>query len=182
MILAALSLAGAAAGALGAARENELARKITNRQMADNENAYKQDYFQDYTQRADVQSSMARMREMMRERADASRNTAAVMGSTPEVAVAEQKADNEVLGDTISNVAGQASAYKDNIRNRYLQQKLYIQNKQQQDAVNQANQWSKFAGSALSVGAQDFVPQANLEDTDSHTDMVKWGKTIVKPS
>lgn len=153
MVLAALSLAAAGAGAIGSAVERNKARKALEQQKAESEAMYNQDYYSDYTQRADVQSALGRMRDQMKENMASRRNTSAVTGGTPEAAVAGQKADNEVLGKTVSNIAGQASSYKDSVRNRYLQQKSYYDAQKIAGYNEQGAQWSNFASNAASLAA-----------------------------
>jgi len=154
LILAGLSIAGSAVGAIGSAVNNAKARKITDQQIAKNEAMFDEDYNRDYTQRADVQSAFARQREMMKENSNRNRNTAAVMGSTPEAAIASQKADNQALGQTVNNVAGQASAFKQHAKDVYMANDNALQGQKAGEYLQQGEQMSNFAGNAANLAIQ----------------------------
>lgn len=165
--LALASLAVSGIGMVGSAINRSKANGVLNKEISDNESDYKKDYYSDYTQRADTQAALGRMRGLMKDRADTRRGTAAVMGSTPEAVVAGQKADNEVLGNTISNIAGQGANYKDMIRNRYLQNRSLLRSRQAAAYEDNANQFAQVGTQALQLGASSLVPgNAATNDTE----------------
>jgi len=158
------SLASTAIGAFGSARASAKANKELQKEIKDNESDYKKDYYGDYTQRADVQNALGRMRGLMKERADARRGTAAVMGSTPEAVVAGQKTDNAALGETVSSIAGQASNYKDIVKARYQSNRSALRMKQAAVYDGQAEQFGKLASTAATIGAKSMVPNGAIVD------------------
>lgn len=167
LLLAGLSLAGSAVGAIGSAVENAKARKITDQQIAKNDAMFNQDYYSDYTQRADVQSAFARQREMMKENSNRNRNTSAVMGSTPEMAVASQKADNEVLGETVNAVAGQGANFKQHAKDVYQMNDNALAGQKAGDFRQQAQEFSNFGSNAANLAIQSVAGSvSDLESFD----------------
>lgn len=158
------SLASSAIGAFGSAYSNYKAGRELKNEIKDNESDYKKDYYGDYTQRTDVQNAIGRMRGLMKDRADARRGTAAVMGSTPEAVVAGQKVDNEALGETVSNIAGQSSRYKDIVKARYQSNRSALRMKQAAVYDGQAEQFGKLASTAATIGAKSMVPNGAIVD------------------
>lgn len=149
-MLALLGAAATVAGGIGSAVAAGKARQQLDSLGREYDTMFNKDYYQDYTQRADVQSALARMREQMKRNSEANRNTAAVTGATPEAAIAAQEADRRQLGETTSNIAGQATTYKDQVKNRYMQQKQFLT---QQRITDLNNQSAGFA-SLASMGAK----------------------------
>ena len=151
-----LIAAGAAAGLAGGIGSAVTAGKARNQLDAlgkEYDSMYNKDYYQDYTQRSDVQAALARMREQMKRNSEANRNTAAVMGETPEAAIAAQESDRKQLGETTANIAGQAASYKDQVRNRYMQQRQWMTQQRIADYNNQSQQWSNLAGMGIKVAS-----------------------------
>lgn len=151
------AIAGAAIG-LGSsiwggikAKKAENKYKNQLRQQAKEQNDwFRSRYNADYTQRADVQSLLTRASEEARKQVAAARGRQAVMGGTDESVSAAQAAANEGLSDTYTNIAAQASAYKDAVDQ---------QNQQNRSAMHQAylNLYSnaaKNASQAASAGMQ----------------------------
>lgn len=155
-------LVGQVVGGIGSANEMNKSRKVVDDQLAENKSMYNQDYYGDYTKRADVQNVLGRMRDQMKENIANRRNTAAVTGATPEVAVAEQKADNEAMGETISNIAGQGAAFKQSAREAYRNQQNYLLQKKQAGYENNAAQWNNFgtnAGKLMASGGSSLIDE-----------------------
>lgn len=162
LITTGIGIAGAAGGMIGSAIENRKARAITDKQIAKNDAMFNQDYYSDYTQRADVQSAFARQREMMKENSNRNRNTSAVMGSTPEAAIASQKADNQALGETVNAVAGQASNFKQHAKDVYQANDNALMGQKANTYIEQGKQYSNLAGNAANLAIKS-VPGAALD-------------------
>lgn len=166
-LLAIASLAASGIGMVGSAINRRKANGILDREIADNEADYKKDYYSDYTQRADTQAALGRMRDQMKTNMANRRGVAAVTGATPEAVVAGQKADNEALGNTTASIAGQASSYKDMIRNRYLQNRSMLRTRKAASYEDNANQFASVGTQALQIGANSLVPgNAATNDTE----------------
>lgn len=103
-----------------AAREQQ---RLINEQESKNNAWYNRNYYQNYMESAEAQAAMKRVENTLKKQNQEARATAAVMGSTPEAAVAQQQANNEILDNTATGLAAQAT-----------------QRKMQVDAANQQNQ------------------------------------------
>lgn len=151
-----VGVGAAVAGGIGSAIEANKARKVYEKEASDNKNLYDKEYNQNYTERADVQATLGKMRDQFKRNTEVSRNIAAVTGATPEQQVAETAAQNTQLGATVQGIAGQASAFKDGVQNRYLQQKSYLAGKQAAGYEDKATSWGNFAGNGMSLASSSF--------------------------
>lgn len=119
-------MGGLASGIFGGIKSAEAAReqqRLINEQESKNNAWYNRNYYQNYMESAEAQAAMKRVENTLKKQNQEARATAAVMGSTPEAAVAQQQANNEILDNTATGLAAQAT-----------------QRKTQVDAVNQQNQ------------------------------------------
>lgn len=119
-------MGGLASGIFGGIKSAKAAReqqRLINEQESKNNAWYNRNYYQNYMESAEAQAAMKRVENTLKKQNQEARATAAVMGSTPEAAVAQQQANNEILDDTATGLAAQAT-----------------QRKTQVDAVNQQNQ------------------------------------------
>lgn len=120
------AVGGLASGIFGGIKSAKAAReqqRLINEQESKNNAWYNRNYYQNYMESAEAQAAMKRVENTLKKQNQEARATAAVMGSTPEAAVAQQQANNEILDDTATGLAAQAT-----------------QRKTQVDAVNQQNQ------------------------------------------
>ena len=138
-------IGGAIAGARAAHKRDAMLRQ----QQADNQHWYDRRYNEDGTQRADAQAALTRMREQMQRRQQSAAGSQAVMGASAESAAAEKQAENQALGNTISNIDVSQEARKDNIENSYRSQKAALT--QRQAAYKDAER-SEIADSASQLG------------------------------
>lgn len=119
-------MGGLASGIFGGIKSAKAAReqrRIINEQESKNNAWYNRNYYQNYMESAEAQAAMKRVENTLKKQNQEARATAAVMGSTPEAAVAQQPANNEILDNTATGLAAQAT-----------------QRKMQVDAANQQNQ------------------------------------------
>lgn len=119
-------MGGLASGIFGGIKSAKAARKqqrLINEQESKNNAWYNRNYYQNYMESAEAQAAMKRVENTLKKQNQEARATAAVMGSTPEAAVAQQQANNEILDNTATGLAAQAT-----------------QRKMQVDAANQQNQ------------------------------------------
>lgn len=119
-------MGGLASGIFGGIKSAKAAReqqRLINEQESKNNAWYNRNYYQNYMESAEAQAAMKRVENTLKKQNQEARATAAVMGSTPEAAVAQQQANNEILDNTATGLAAQAT-----------------QRKMQVDAANQQNQ------------------------------------------
>ena len=119
-------MGGLASGIFGGIKSAKAAReqqRLINKQESKNNAWYNRNYYQNYMESAEAQAAMKRVENTLKKQNQEARATAAVMGSTPEAAAAQQQANNEILDNTATGLAAQAT-----------------QRKMQVDAANQQNQ------------------------------------------
>lgn len=119
-------MGGLASGIFGGIKSAKAAReqqRLINEQESKNNAWYNRNYYQNYMESAEAQAAMKRVENTLKKQNQEARATAAVMGSTPEAAVAQQQANNEILDNTATGLDAQAT-----------------QRKMQVDAANQQNQ------------------------------------------
>lgn len=119
-------MGGLASGIFGGIKSAKAAReqqRLINEQESKNNAWYNRNYYQNYMESAEAQAAMKRVENTLKKQNQEARATAAVMGSTPEAAVAQQQANNEILDNTATGLAAQAT-----------------QRKTQVDSANQQNQ------------------------------------------
>lgn len=120
------AVGGLASGIFGGIKSAAAARvqqRLINEQESKNNAWYNRNYYQNYMESSEAQAAMKRVENTLKKQNQEARATAAVMGSTPEAAVAQQQANNEILDNTATGLAAQAT-----------------QRKTQVDAANQQNQ------------------------------------------
>lgn len=120
------AVGGLASGIFGGIKSAKAAReqqRLINEQESRNNAWYNRNYYQNYMESAEAQAAMKRVENTLKKQNQEARATAAVMGSTPEAAVAQQQVNNEILDNTATGLAAQAT-----------------QRKMQVDAANQQNQ------------------------------------------
>lgn len=168
MIGAIIGAAGGLASSIWGGVQAKKAAEKANNELADqrqkNEDWYRRRYNEDYTQSAEAQAAMTRARELAREQMQAARGTAAVMGGTEAGIAAAQGAANDMLADTMSGIAQNATARKDAVESQYLQTDAAL-SQQQQNVYNQqaanstaaANQGMQAGMSLLGADAQSHL-------------------------
>lgn len=120
------AVGGLASGIFGGIKSAKAAReqqRLIKEQESKNNAWYNRNYYQNYMESAEAQAAMKRVENTLKKQNQEARATAAVMGSTPEASVAQQQANNEILDNTATGLAAQAT-----------------QRKMQVDAANQQNQ------------------------------------------
>ena len=119
-------------------------------QRDENKRWYDQKMAEDYMQRSDVQNVLRKQRELLNEQYKRARATNIVAGGTDESLALQQQAANAAMGDTMANIASNASAYKDSIEQQYRAQDAALN--QQQIGVEQTKAQS-IAQAAGQVGS-----------------------------
>lgn len=148
-------------GAIKSSQANQRAMDILKAQKDENKKWYEERMGEDYTQRSDVQNVLRKQRELLSEQYKRARATNVVAGGTDESLAMQQQAANEIMGDTMGNIAAQAESYKEGVENQYrttdaalAQQEMGIHQTQAQAIANAAGQVGK-AVSGLATGGID---------------------------
>lgn len=149
---AGLSLASAIYGGIKSAAANNRARKLIQQQRDANRRWYDTKMAEDYTLRTDAQAAINRQRELLNEQYNRARKTGVVSGATNEAVAMQKEAANKALSDTTSEIASQASAYKDNVEARYKSEDSALNQQQIQNNQQQAAQTAQAASQAVNAG------------------------------
>jgi hypothetical protein len=147
---AAAQIGSAIFGAIKSSQANKRATEMIQNQRNENKKWYDQKMAEDYMQRSDVQNVLRKQRELLQEQYQRARATNIVAGGTDESLALQQQAANEVMGDTMANIAANASAYKDSVESQYRAQDATLN---QQLAGIEQSQASAIAQAAGQVGS-----------------------------
>ena len=132
---------------------NKQAEAELQNRRAENKNWYNQKMNEDYMMRSDVQNVLRKQRELLDEQYKRARATNLVAGGTDESLALQQQAANQTMGNTMADIAANASSYKDNVEQQYRAQENSLSQQQQQIYSNQANQVAAAASQAAKSGA-----------------------------
>lgn len=136
-ILGAATQVGASIyGAIKSSEANKRAEQLIQNQRDENKKWYDQKMAEDYMQRSEVQNVLRKQRDLLQEQYERARATNLVAGGTDESLALQQQAANQIMGDTMGNIAASASAYKDSVEQQYRSQDAALN--QQQIGVEQA--------------------------------------------
>lgn len=148
----ALQVGSAIYGQVKSNQLNKQAQAELDQRRNENKQWYQQKMNEDYMMRSDVQNVLRKQRELLNEQYQRARATNIVAGGTDESLALQQREANRTMGDTMADIAANASAYKDNVEQQYRAQESNLSQQQQQIYANQANQVAKAAGQASSFG------------------------------
>lgn len=169
LIAGAAGLAGSIIGAASASKNAKKARRLIQQQRDDNEQWYNIKASQDYTQRADTQAAINRQRELLSEQYEQARKQNVVAGGSDEALARQQKAANESLSQSTTDIAAAGAAYKDAVEQQYRSQDAALN---QQQAATYSQQAAQVAQAAGQVAGAGF----NLLGTDMMLDAYKKQK------
>lgn len=149
-------------GAIKSSQANKKAMDILKAQKDENKKWYEERMNEDYLQRADVQNVLRKQRELLGEQYKRARATNVVAGGTDESLAMQQQAANEIMGDTMGNIAAQAESYKEGVENQYrttdaalAQQEMGIHQAQAQNIATAAGQVGKAVSGLVSGAGMD---------------------------
>lgn len=137
-------------GAIKSSEANKKAEALLTNQRNENRKWYEQRMAEDYTRRADVQNVLRKQRELFQDQYARARATNLVAGGTDESLALQQEAANEAMGETMANIAAQASSYKEGIENQYRTQDAALA---QQEIANQKTKAQSIANAAAQMGS-----------------------------
>lgn len=174
----ALQLGSSIYGQVQSNRLNKQAQAELEARKKENQQWYNQKMNEDYMMRSDVQNVLRKQRELLNEQYQRARATNIVAGGTDESLALQQQAANKTMGDTMADIAANASTYKDNIENQYRAQQDSLSQQQQQIYTNQANAVASAAGQAMKAGAT--MTAAGLEGITTAGKKKVPAPTVVK--
>lgn len=159
------SIGGSLAGAIGSAISNSKMRKSIADGRRENQAWYNRKSAEQYTQRSDAQAILKKQRELLDQQYKRSRATNAIAGGTDESLAKQQAAANDAMSNTMTNMAGQADAYKTNIENQYRQTEAQYREMEAKADAQQAANIANAAGTAVKAGVAliDNTPKAETE-------------------
>ena len=150
IIGAAAQIGSSIYGAIKSSQANKRAQQLIQNQRDENQKWYNQKMAEDYAKRTDVQNVLRKQRELLQEQYQRARATNVVAGGTDESLALQQQAANDAMGDTMANIAANASSYKEGIEQQYRAQDAALN--QQQAGIEQAKAQS-IANAAGQVGS-----------------------------
>lgn len=148
----ALQVGSAIYGQIKSNQYNKQAQDELQARRDENKQWYNQKMNEDYMMRSDVQNVLRKQRELLNEQYQRARATNIVAGGTDESLALQQQAANKTMGDTMADIAANASAYKDNVEQQYRAQENNLSQQQQQIYTNQAKQVAQAASQAGQAG------------------------------
>lgn len=166
----ALGLASSVFGGLASRDAAEKARKNVEKQQRANQSWYDRRYNEDATQKADAVRALTITADNIRKRNKAAEGAAAVMGGGEEAVAATKEANNEALAEATSRIAAAGEARKDEIEQKYLENKQALENQesalemQKAQNIAQAIQGAGQAAGSLAGGLDGlFAQQAPVQ-------------------
>lgn len=133
-------------GAIKSSQANKRAEQLLKNQRDENKKWYEQKMAEDYTQRSDSQNILRKQRELLQEQYQRARATNIVAGGTDESLALQQAAANDAMGDTMADIAANASAYKEGVENQYRAKDAELNQQQFGIEQNKAKAISEAAG------------------------------------
>lgn len=159
LIGAAAQVGSSIYGAVKSSQANKRARALLQNQRDENQKWYEQRMAEDYTQRADAQNILRKQRELLDEQYKRARATNIVAGGTDESLALQQANANDIMGETMSDIAAQASDYKDAVEQQYRsqdsalnQQQIAIEQQQADNIADAAGQMGSAVGGLVQGG------------------------------
>lgn len=146
------ALGSAIYGGIKSGQYNRKAEQLIQNQRDDNKRWYDIKMAQDYTQRSDVQAAIKRQRELLNEQYDRARKTNLVSGGTDEALALQKQAANKSLSQTATDIASQASEYKEGVENQYRSQEAALNQQQAQNYQQMAAATAQAASQAVNKG------------------------------
>lgn len=161
------TVGGLASGIFGGIKSAKAAKeqqRLIDEQESKNNAWYNRNYYQNYMDSTEAQAAMKRVENTLKKQNQGARATAVVTGATPEAAIAQQQANNEILDETATGLAAQATARKAQV-----------------EAIDQQNQNNIFQARVGQASAEEKggaeLMGAGLGMVKDALSMVDWDKT-----
>lgn len=141
--------------------QNKKAQQLIAQQRSDNRDWYNAKMSEDYTMRSDAQAVINKQRELLNEQYRNAAATNVVSGGSDEALALQKAAANDAMAQTMSDIASEASAHKDQVEQQYRAQDAALNQQQAQTASNQAQATAAAGAQAVNAGlnliGQDIV-------------------------
>ena len=167
IIGAATQIGASVYGAIKSSQANKRAQQMLQNQKDENQKWYDQKMAEDYMQRSDVQNVLRKPRELLQEQYKRARATNVVAGGTDESLALQQQAANQAMGDTMANIAAQASSYKEAVENQYRAQDAALT---EQQIANEQAKAQSIAAAAGQVGSAVSGLMTGIDGAKSNAD------------
>lgn len=163
-IAAGASLANGIYGMFKSADAAKEQKNLLKQQEAKNNAWYERNYYQNYLDSSESKAAIKRVEDTMRRRNQEAQATAAVIGGTQEGVLAQQANDQQLMSDTVANLAARSDAKKEQV-----------------DAVNNQNQQNimgqRIGQSATSESGAAQMGANGLGLIGQALQGVNWGKS-----
>lgn len=146
------SLGSAIYGTIASAKKNNEARSIIREQQAANKEWYTKKLAEDYTQRTDAQAVINKQRDLLNQQYGNAKATSIVTGGTDEALAMQKAAANKSVSDTMTNIASQASEYKESLERGMLQSDNAAAQQQAASLQQEGDAIAKAASAAANAG------------------------------
>lgn len=184
----AAQVGGSIYGAVKSSEANKKAMDLIAKQRDENKKWYEAKLAEDYMRRADVQNVLRKQQELLADQYKRAKATNLVAGGTDESLALQQQAANAQMGETMSNIAAQASSAKDAAETAYRTTDASLLGKEITAYSDQADAIAKAAGqvgeaaSGLVNGITDGAAKRTTDVTDAAgtTDVTKAPKVETK--
>lgn len=147
-----MALGSSIYGAIASSKLNKKAQKLIQQQRDDNRAWYNARMSEDYTQRSDAQAVINKQRELLNEQYRNASATNVVSGGTDEALALQKAAANDAMAQTMSDIASEASEYKNNVEKQYRAQDAALNQQQAQIAADQAKASAQAASQTVNAG------------------------------
>lgn len=162
-------------------RELNNAQEAINQEKGYNDALFTKQYYQDYLQRSENQAALKMLRDRMKRQNQAENQMAVITGATPEAIAKQKELTNQVVGDTVSQIAAHSSNIKDAALNRYqairqnlLGQEIGIRGQKVNFHNQSARQWANLMQNGLNSLTDSFT--SNGDGSNSLVDVL--GKVL----
>lgn len=149
---AAATLASAVIGAVGSARAANKRNSLIQAQRDDNRRWYNTKMNEDFLSRTDTQAALKKQRELLDQQYKRSRAVNVVAGGSDEALAMQQKAANDSLASTMTDIAGRADIMKDAAEQQYRTQEAQLTGQQAAAETQRSQAIAAAAGQGVSAG------------------------------
>lgn len=152
-IPAALNLVSSGVGAINEGKKRRQMNQRLNEMKDENQAFFNQDYYGDYTQRADAQNVIRQMRDALKEQSKRDEGSAVVTGATIESQAANKEARNKAMSNLFGNLGAMGEQFKERAKNRYLARKSALEGMEYDNILQDAQS----SGNLLQNGLQGLA-------------------------
>lgn len=183
MVSAAMGTAQGIMGAVQSKKQRKKMRKLMASRRADAKSRFAHDYYQDLTQRSDMQYLIGKMRDRNRENIQRARNTSVVAGKSTEAEATSKTQGNKAIADATAQIGRMNQQNKQQALDRYTNEMKSIDRDQMQfdatGALQAQNSMMNGATTAIKglASLADYAA-SNKSGDDNKTGQSKADNTI----